>query len=319
MKVVEIEQRTAAWRDWRMAGITASDSAAVLGRGKFKTRWQLWAEKTGLRAEDDPEGNPYVRRGQNFEHMLRETVVADRKIGLLPLCVECSENPVLRASLDAIDDRLRPWEFKIPSRGNYQLVKKDGLSSQVAQDYLPQIQHQMICTGASEGFLVFGDLDDTRQPPKFVEYVVLIVPADPVLQAQIIEECAKFHELVQTCTEPEKDPDRDVFAPLTDADAQKWTEAAGRMLPLLDRKAELKAQIDEIEKQIAEASEGVLDVLADNRIGEFAGLRAIKVTRTGPVDWTKYAQSKGDDPKDETIFKPFRKADTSHHQYRALT
>ena len=27
----------------------------------------------------------------------------------------------------------------------------------------------------------------------------------------------------------------------------------------------------------------------------------------------------GDDPKDETIFKAFRKADTSHHQYRALT
>ncbi|WP_052171850.1 SDR family NAD(P)-dependent oxidoreductase [Paracoccus sanguinis] len=32
--------------------------------------------------------------------------------------------------------------------------------------YLPQIQHQMICAGASEGFLVFGDLDDARHPPK---------------------------------------------------------------------------------------------------------------------------------------------------------
>ena len=319
MKVMELQQRTPEWLRWRKDGVTASDCAALFGQSRFKTRWQLWAEKSGLRAEDDPEGNPYVRRGQAFEHMLRELVVADRKVGLLPVCVECEANPILRASLDAIDDKKRPWEFKIPSRRKYEMVKKDGLASEVVQDYLPQIQHQMICTGASEGFMVFGDLDDQRQPPRFVDYTLLVVPADLSFQSRILQEAMTFREEVLNGTPPEKDPERDVFAPTTEELAERWTKAAGEMLPLLGQKAEIEAQLEGIKSRIAEASQDVLEIMGDHRVGEFAGLRVTKVTRTGAVDWSKYAQAKGDDPKDETVFAPYRKKDSSHHQFRALT
>lgn len=88
MKFVNLAQSSPKWLDWRKTGVTASDVSCLFGNNPYKTEWRLWAEKTGLQAEDGIEGNPYVRKGKLFEHMLREHVVEDRDIGIFPACVE---------------------------------------------------------------------------------------------------------------------------------------------------------------------------------------------------------------------------------------
>ena len=43
MKIIDVAQRTPEWDRWRAQGITASESAVILGRSPYKTLWRLWA------------------------------------------------------------------------------------------------------------------------------------------------------------------------------------------------------------------------------------------------------------------------------------
>ena len=45
MKVIDLSQRTPAWHQWRIAGVTASEAPIIMGRSPYKTPWRLWAEK----------------------------------------------------------------------------------------------------------------------------------------------------------------------------------------------------------------------------------------------------------------------------------
>jgi putative phage-type endonuclease len=318
MKLVPLAQSTPEWLDWRKAGITASDVSCLFHTNPYKTEWKLWAEKSGLQAEDDIEGNPFVRRGKTFEHMLREHVVNARNVGIMPACAEHGTVPYLRASLDGIDRNRRPWEFKIPSPNNFEEVRKHQLNSEPAKRAHLQVQHQLLVTGASEGYLVFGNIDDSGRVAKVTEYILLIIPADPELHQAILEKSLEFMRRLAERDEPPKDPDRDLFAPQSGTDAVRWQEAAAKVLPLLALKADLKVQISAVEKQLESAARPILDVLGSNKAGEFAGLRAIRVDRTGSVDWTAFVKAHGFDPTDETLVGPFRKAGSSNHQFTAL-
>lgn len=318
MKLIHLQQSTPEWLEWRRGGITASDISCLFGTNPYKTEWQLWAEKCGLRVEDDIEGNPYVRRGKMFEYMLRERISADRDIGLIPVCAEHDTMSQIRASLDCIDLSKRPWELKVPSPRNYELVCKDGLSSEPAQRYLPQVQHQLLVTGAGEGFLVFGDIDDEADRPTVRDYKILIVPADPGYQAEIVRRATDFLKAVADGTEPAKDPKRDLFAPQAPMDAYEWQKSAARLRPLLAQKAALKEALKEVEDAINCASVPLLQVLGPNKSGQFAGIRATRVEKSGSVNWRGLVTSLGADPDDETTVAPFRKAGTSHMQISAL-
>ena len=63
MKVVDVSQRSDAWRVWRSQGIGASEAAILMGRSPYKTPWRWWAEKTGLVLEPSQDNNPLIRVG----------------------------------------------------------------------------------------------------------------------------------------------------------------------------------------------------------------------------------------------------------------
>jgi len=48
MKIVDVSQRSPAWRLWRSQGVGASEAAILMNRSPYKTPWRWWAEKTGL-------------------------------------------------------------------------------------------------------------------------------------------------------------------------------------------------------------------------------------------------------------------------------
>ena len=64
-----------------------------------------------------------------------------------------------------------------------------------------------------------------------------------LLHDHILREAVRFRTELEQQIEPAKDPERDLFAPDTDADARRWAQAAGKMLPLLTRKEELEAEL----------------------------------------------------------------------------
>jgi len=85
MKVVDLNQRSDEWLQWRSKGVTASDIPIILGLSPYKTRWQLWAEKVGRINAPDISNNPNVKRGVRLEDEARQ--LAEGRYGevLLPL------------------------------------------------------------------------------------------------------------------------------------------------------------------------------------------------------------------------------------------
>ncbi len=69
MKIVDLTQGDDAWLAWRKGGITATDAAILLDRSPYKTRWRLWAEKSGFAREVDLSLNPLVRRGERTRRL----------------------------------------------------------------------------------------------------------------------------------------------------------------------------------------------------------------------------------------------------------
>ncbi len=60
----------AAWLLARQKGISASDVAAVLGFGPYRTPWEVWAEQTGVRAREVDASREAIRLGVALEPWL---------------------------------------------------------------------------------------------------------------------------------------------------------------------------------------------------------------------------------------------------------
>lgn len=88
MKLVNQNQGSASWLQWRNAGVTASDMPIIMGLSPYKTVFQLWLEKTGRANPPDLSGNPHVQRGHALEDVARQ--VAEDHLGeiILPACGE---------------------------------------------------------------------------------------------------------------------------------------------------------------------------------------------------------------------------------------
>ena len=104
MKVIDLSQRTPAWHQWRIAGVTASEAPIIMGRSPYKTPWRLWAEKTGFVLPEDLSNNPNVLRGIRLEPQARRAFENAHNDFLLPLCAEADHNVIFRASFDGIND-----------------------------------------------------------------------------------------------------------------------------------------------------------------------------------------------------------------------
>lgn len=266
---------------------------------------------------EDLQGNPFVMKGKRFEHSLREHVAADRNTGIIPLCCEYEGYPFIKASLDGIDFQCRPWEFKIPSATNFEEVKANYDKSIPVQTYKPQVQHQLLCTGAKEGFLVFGQVDDSNPDnPRVTDYIVVPIAADLSFQKKIVEEARKFENELINGVEPAKDPERDDFYPSSKEDVIKWADAAKMLLPLLDQKQALQEQLETIETQISNVTGPIIEVLDNNKRGSHAGVKVTRVDKKGSVDWPALVRSFKIDLDDEVLLTKFSSKPTTYYKFR---
>lgn len=65
------------WLKGRGHTIGGSDASAIVGMNPYKTNEQLWLEKTGQAVPEDISDKPYVKYGQEAEHLLRELFKLD--------------------------------------------------------------------------------------------------------------------------------------------------------------------------------------------------------------------------------------------------
>lgn len=277
MKVVNYSQGSDEWLEWRRGGVTASDAAVLLGVSPYKTKWRLWAEKIGYAKEEDLSANPMVRHGKRYEDEARQAYESKHDEMLLPVCVESLYDNTLKASLDGLDSNTRPIELKCPTEKTFNEVKALGEASEAYKLYNPQVQFQLLVTGANDGVLAFW-FDG--------ELIEFTIKADAKIQQVLQQDAGILWQQVLSGKEPDKDPIRDLYIPKDDESAQ-WKDLSGQYINYETEVEELKEKIALLQQKQKPLLDGMKVLMGDFYHADYAGLMVTRYQVSGRVDYTK--------------------------------
>jgi putative phage-type endonuclease len=139
---VDLEQGTDEWHEWRFSGLGASDAAAIMGVSPWKTAYQLFLEKTGKVSTSSPPSYA-MKRGTDMEEEARQWFNFEHSTEFVPECHQSDDIPFLKVSLDGIYGK-DILEIKCPGKKDHQIA----LDGCIPEKYIPQLQMQMMVTGA---------------------------------------------------------------------------------------------------------------------------------------------------------------------------
>ena len=264
MEIINLEQGTQEWLDFRKNHIGASDASIIMGASKWKTTdgrvktpRLLWAEKLGLDHLDSD--NSATRYGKEMEEPAR--LVYQEMVGDLfePACVKNKYYPYLMASLDGLNlTQDHAVEIKNCSAEDHALAKE----GKVPAKYYPQVQMQIMVTD-----LLFIDYFSFHKG----EAVIVKVERDNKYIAKMELALSKFWKCVETFTEPALTEDDFVEK------GDEWLEKAQILYDIKQKKKELALQEKKLEETLKE--------LSDNRNACCGDYRYACGTTIGRVDY----------------------------------
>ena len=211
------KQEGKSWHLWRSQGLGSSEIAAILGVSQWKTAYQLWEEKAYPDLDAVHETSYILEKGKRLEPIVREMYWFNSNDPYEPALCQMENYSFMRASLDGRSvDGKSIIEIKYVGKSDHALAKE----GKVPDKYMPQIQHQLLVTGAEVCHYL-----------SFDETTLLVVDVYPDLdwQTRILGACIAFWTLVESRTPPA----------LVDAD-HKLCRAPGALA--LSRAIELQAE-----------------------------------------------------------------------------
>ncbi len=176
------------WHNWRNKGIGASDTPILIGVSPWKTPYQLWEEKKGIRSY--PISNWATLRGQDLEAVARADYELIQDIDCPPALVEHDTYPFIRASLDGFNEQKSiVLEIKCPGIKDHTLA----VEGKIPEKYYWQVQHQLLASGAAEGH--YYSFDGKKG------ILLIVYPSDEAFE-KIFNCCLEFWDRVQTNRPP---------------------------------------------------------------------------------------------------------------------
>jgi len=296
MKIVDVSQRSPAWRLWRSQGVGASEAAILMNRSPYKTPWRWWAEKTGLVLEQALNNNPLIRVGIAAEPLALQHFEEKHGVMLLPICAESERYPLMRASFDGLSEANEPVEIKCPHETTFMDVFLNREQSVAYQLYWCQVQQQILVAEAERGFLYFYQAGQT------VEFEI---QRDDVFIRALIETAMDFWAAVKSGKEPNKDPERDLFLPQGLAE-QQWQQLAAHYRQNALQMDELKVQLKALEILQPDLEKGLVALMGDYKAAEHSGVRVNCFQMQGPIDYKTAIQTLLPDVS-ETVLESYRK------------
>ena len=296
MNVINVSQRSDAWRLWRAQGVSASEAAVIMKRSPYKTPWRLWAEKTGLVLEQSLENNPLIRAGIQQEPAALQHFEEKHGVMLLPLCGESERYPLMRASFDGLSEHNEPVEIKCPHENTYLDVCLNREQSVAYQLYWCQVQQQILVAEAERGFLYF------YQDGQAVEFEI---QRDDKFIKLLIETAMDFWAAVKSGQEPKKDTDRDLFLPKGQVE-QQWQQLAAHYRQNALQMDELKVQLKALDALQLDLEQSLVGLIGDYRAAEHSGLRVNRFQMQGNIDY-KAALQMLLPTVSETVLESYRK------------
>lgn len=263
-----MQQNSDAWTTWRGKGLGSSDAPVIMGVSPWKTPYQLWEEKTGL--VKGFQGNFATQRGHEMEPKARAAFELEIGEEFPPVVAEHTNYPYIRASLDGFNSELNAvLEIKCPGKEDHALA----MSGKVPEKYWPQLQHQLLVTGASKVYYYSYDGEKGA--------TVEVLPDLPYITTLLQAETA-FWDLVQNKIAPE----------MTDKDAETITDA--ELVMLAEHYASYDEQIKKLEIKMKELKDKIVEKCthAKTKVGKLTITRS---TRSGSIDYAKIPELKGVD------------------------
>lgn len=261
------------WLEQRRLGIGSSDAPIILGLSPWSTPYKLWCEKLSTEIPED-NGNWATARGNNLEPLARS--LYEEKVGkLFPAKnVVHSEYDFLRASLDGYNEEENiVLEIKCPGAADHLLAVEGG----VPLKYIPQLQHQLMVTGAKECHYVSYDGAQSL--------ALVVVQPNPEYAAELLVAEQAFWKLVQDGTPP----------PLTDGDV-KVIDHLG-LMDLANKYIELDLEAKAIEVEMKKIKELILEAEEIDSHPKFliGRLNITRSFRAGAIDYGAVPQLAGVD------------------------
>ena len=147
MKIIEVEQGSQDWLDWRKSVITATDCSCIMGSNPWTSEYKCWQRKLGL--IEEVKSNEAMERGKRLEPIARDHFMKEFGIEMKPVVVESTEFDFLGASLDGISLLGRSiLEIKCGGNKLHDMAK----NGKLPEYYMHQMQHQLLVTGVEKCF-----------------------------------------------------------------------------------------------------------------------------------------------------------------------
>jgi putative phage-type endonuclease len=249
-----------------------------MGVSPWKTPLQLWEEKLGLSVGF--QGNFATQRGHEMEPKARAAFELLMGADFSPVVAEHINYPFMRASLDGFNSELDAvLEIKCPGSDDQNLAKE----GKVPDKYWPQLQHQLMVTGASKVYYYSYD----GESGAVVEVKPELGYIEKLMDAEI-----KFWDMVQNKIQP----------PLTDKDAT--TIDNDEIVSVAEQYVKLDAEIKKLEKKLNEYKKQLVEK-CDHARTKIGRLTITKSIRAGSVDYKEIKELEGVD------LEQYRKAATT--------
>ncbi|MGR5296975.1 lambda-exonuclease family protein [Vibrio mediterranei] len=284
----QLQQGTEAWRKWRDGGVGASDAITIMNLNPYKTRWELWAEKLGIKSRDDLSRDPNVQRGVRLEPSVRAAMEAKLGIKLDVFCGSDDQKIWRNVSFDGVtrDEESAPVEIKCPCDSYFHELAEKGLNSELIQFHKYQLQYQIAMLGAKYGYLVF--YFEERNQLK-----VYRLNRDDTLIQEIFEavDCF-FHEHITVGRPPKKDPSRDYYDP-TEEELVKWDELTLNFIAVSQEVTELKEKLKEAEADKSEVTGKLMGMAHGFKTLNLHGIRITTTKGRKTFNVSQYLEDNG--------------------------
>lgn len=188
MKLIQLEQGSESWLQWRKEHIGSSDSSSILGLNPWSNPISVWEEKC---LGWSKTMNDNMRRGQMLEPLAREAYQKLTELQVEPMVAEHETIPFLSASFDGVTKDLS-HSVEIKCGASSHRAAKQGI---VPAYYLVQLNHLMIisCHSEMDYFSFDGE-----------EGILIKVKRDDDLIKRIIDANIHFWQHVLSFTPPEE-------------------------------------------------------------------------------------------------------------------
>jgi putative phage-type endonuclease len=185
-----LNQNTVAWRSARRRRVGGSDISVIMRISPYKTRYELWEEKTGRREVQDISRSPHVKRGVDAEPIARRMLERRHRVTYSTPVIVHRRYDWAVASVDGLcPDHV--LEIKTMSLEGH-LNMRDGI---VPEHYRMQLLWGLECSGKKKGIIA------SFRPEDGSLYEV-VIERDKALQAEMIQAAEEFIGWVRDGIEP---------------------------------------------------------------------------------------------------------------------